>query len=129
MHLGIRFAQHVDLFPRLTMNLLERLLQQRILRADFCFPDVSWPLLISLEADCARNIEDNQAGVVGCMLCQIQQPAASKIVEGRAVRYGETPQLQSFLNNKMEEIKREKELPWACNFRSDVLYCLHEQAI
>jgi len=62
-------------------------------------------LLVSLEADSAGNVEDHQAGVVVCLVCQIQQPTASKIVEGRAVRHGETPQLQSFLNNKMEEIK------------------------
>ena len=40
------------------------------------------------------------------LVCQIhQQSAASKIVEGHAVRDGETSQLQSFPNQEMEEIK------------------------
>jgi hypothetical protein len=36
---------------------------------------------------------------------QIEQLASRKIVQSRAVRHGKTPQLQSFLNQKMEELK------------------------
>ena len=105
MHLGIRFAQHVDLFPGLVGNVLERLLQKRILGDDFCFPNVSWPVLVSLEANGARHVEDQQAGVVVGLACEFEQPASRKIVQSRAVRHGEAPQLQSFLNQKMEELK------------------------
>jgi hypothetical protein len=53
----------VDLFPGLLGNVLERLLQKRMLDDDFCFPNMSWPVLISLETHGAKHVEDQQAGV------------------------------------------------------------------
>ncbi len=104
-NLGRHFAQHVDLFPGFMGHMQERFLQERILCADFCFPNVSCSLPVSLEADGARHVEHHQTGMVVCLACQIEQPATCKIVQSRAVRNGETPQLQSFLNQQMEEIK------------------------
>ncbi len=89
------FAQHLYLPPGLAVHVLERVLEERLLREDLCFPNMPWPLLVSLEADNAGNVEDKQAGVVACLTCQIQQPMASKIVEGRAVRHSEQAALQS----------------------------------
>ena len=62
-------------------------------------------VLVSLQAHGARHVEHQQAGVVVGLVCQIEQLATRKIVQSRAVRYGETPQLQSFANQKMEELK------------------------